>query len=311
MKICSNSKEVVELFENIKSVSISLNPDDGCLNAFLCPINARKFDYAALSDVLVDSVIDYALDQKTIEKYSDKAGTLSKKARIKYKEYKTNKGELGELILFCFLEGHLNAPKILTKMSLKTSGSMYVNGSDGVHLLDNGNGKYKLIFCESKLHKSLSRALNDAFNSIYNFVNETNDKGNYKTGIKYEKDLISSTIDNYEFSEEDKRILDLIIYPRKNKDTLQLDDAFSIFIGYEIDISEETKNCTDDNFSKKVKEKVLTELTKMESKIYDKINQKNMVGHTFYVYIIPFTDIDITRIKILEEILKWIACLKN
>lgn len=202
-----------------------------------------------------------------------------------------------------FLEGHLNAPKILTKMEMKTSNKMYVNGSDGVHLLSNCDGTYKLIFGESKLYKNISDALYEAFKSINDFINEINTSGENKSGINYEKDLISSNIDNFELSDEDKAILEFIIYPSKNEKKLHIDDAFSIFIGYEIDISEETKKCTSSDFIDEVKKKILLELDSFENKVYKKINDNNLLGHTFFVYIVPFTDIDNTRRKILEDIL--------
>jgi hypothetical protein len=51
---------------------------------------------------------------------------LSKKARGKFIDYINNKGgELGELLLYCFLESHLKAPKILSKLELKTSTNHY------------------------------------------------------------------------------------------------------------------------------------------------------------------------------------------
>ncbi|MDU6098710.1 DUF1837 domain-containing protein [Peptoniphilus harei] len=301
--VSQNSKDVIKIFQNIKDIPISKNSDDGKLNIFMCPINARNFDYNQISLVLVDSVIDYALSKKNIAKYQNKPGLLSQIARRKFKEYLKNTGELGELLLYCFLEGHLNAPKILTKMEMKTSNSLYVNGSDGVHLLNNGDGTYKLIFGESKLYKNISNALNEAFKSINSFINEVNSSGENKSGINYEKDLISSNIENCELSDEDKEVLELIIYPTKNEKNLRLDDAFSIFIGYEIDISEETKKCTSSNFFEEVKKKILLDLDKYENKIYEKINDNNLLGHTFFVYIIPFTDIEDTRKKILKDIL--------
>lgn len=78
---------------------------------------------------------------------------------------------------------------------------------------------------------------------------------------------------------------------------LHIDDAFSIFIGYEIDISEETKKCTSSDFIDEVKKKILLELDSFENKVYKKINDNNLLGHTFFVYIVPFTDIDNTRRK--------------
>lgn len=303
MIVSQNSKDVIKIFQNIKDIPISTNLDDGNLNIFMCPINARKFDHNQISLVLVDSVIDYAISKKNITKYQNKPGRLSQIARKKFKEYLNNTGELGELLLYCFLEGHLNAPKILTKMEMKTSNKMYVNGSDGVHLLSNCDGTYKLIFGESKLYKNISDALYEAFKSINDFINEINTSGENKSGINYEKDLISSNIDNFELSDEDKAILEFIIYPSKNEKKLHIDDAFSIFIGYEIDISEETKKCTSSDFIDEVKKKILLELDSFENKVYKKINDNNLLGHTFFVYIVPFTDIDNTRRKILEDIL--------
>lgn len=304
MNVSPNSKDVIKIFDNIKDIQISSNPDDGKLNIFMCPINSRKFDYNRVSSVLVDSVIDYALSKRTIRIYDGKYGTLSQTARSRFRDYNVNNGELGELLLFCFLEGHLNAPKILTKLEMKTSNNMYVNGSDGVHLLRVGDDRYKLIFGESKLYKDLSGALSSAFKSINQFVNEINSSGNCKSGINFEKSLISSNIENCDFSEEDKKILEMIIYPTKGDINIKIDDAFSIFIGYEIDISQETKECSSDIFHETIKEKILHELLEIENKIYDKIQDKELLGHTFYVYIIPFTDIDNTRKKILGDIIK-------
>lgn len=96
----------------------------------------------------------------------------------------------------------------------------------------------------------------------------------------------------------------MIIYPTKGDTNINIDDAFSIFIGYEIDISQETRDCSSDIFHETIKKKILHELLEIENKIYDKIQDKELLGHTFYVYIIPFTDIDNTRKKILGDIVK-------
>ncbi|MGT2846876.1 Hachiman antiphage defense system protein HamA [Streptococcus massiliensis] len=150
MKLNPNSKNAIKQFKHIKHLSISENIDDGFLDLFLLPINARNFDYNSVSDNLIESVADYALSWKIRDKYKDKAMTLSKKAREKFKEATKNDGELGELLLFCFLEGHLEAPKILTKLELKTSNQLYVNGSDGVHLKKNSRTKISTNFWRIK-----------------------------------------------------------------------------------------------------------------------------------------------------------------
>lgn len=230
MKLNPNSKNAIKQFKHIGHFPISNNQDDGFLDLFLLPINARNFDYNCVSDNLMESVADYSLSWKIRENYKDKAMMLSRKAREKFRDYEKNDGELGELLLFCFLEGHLEAPKILTKLELKTSNKLYVNGSDGVHLKKISDKKYHLIFGESKTYAELTRAFENAFKSIYEFVNEMNSKGDSKSGIEYERGLISSNMEQTIFDEDDEDILNLLLYPEnKPSSDVRLDDAFLCF----------------------------------------------------------------------------------
>lgn len=305
MKLNPNSKNAIQTFKYIKRLFISQNKDDGFLDLFLLPTNARNFDYACVSDNLMESVADYALSWKIREDYRDKAMTLSKKARERFKEAEKNDGELGELLLFCFLEGHLEAPKILTKLGLKTSNKLYVNGSDGVHLKKVSDQKYHLIFGESKTYQKLSSAFEDAFKSISEFKNELNTKGEDKSGIVFEKGLISSNIEQTIFDDDDEDILNLLLYPEnKPNSNIQLDDAFSIFVGYEIDISEEKEKYSNDEFPIKVEEKIVAQIENYKSKIYEFIRKDDLLGYTFYIFIMPFTDIDKNRKKILKRVLE-------
>lgn len=50
----------------------------------------------------------------------------------------------------------------------------------------------------------------------------------------------------------------MIIYPTKGDTNINIDDAFSIFIGYEIDISQETRDCSSDIFHETIKKKNIT-----------------------------------------------------
>jgi len=197
------------------------------LDLFLLKINANEFDYASLKQNLLDPMIDFSLSRKVREKYAGKPGTLSAKAREKFIEYTNNKGELGELLLYCFLETHLNAPKILSKLELKTSTSHYVNGADGVHYLKLTDGSYPLIFGESKTEVGLTKALTDAFKSICLFKKGINEKGNKKSGLHYERGLISDHLEKETFSKEQRQFIEKIIYPTSSND-FEVDDEGQI-----------------------------------------------------------------------------------
>ena len=305
MKLNPNSKNAIQPFKHLEHLYISQNKDDGFLDLFLLPINARRFDYDLVSNNLIESVADYALSWKIKEKYKDKAMTLSKKAREKFKEVTKNNGELGELLLFCFLEGHIDSPKILTKLELKTSNNLYVNGSDGVHLKKISDNKYQLIFCESKTIQDLNSAFGAAFKSINEFINEINNKGQNKSGINFEKGLISSNIDSGVFEEDDEYILNILLYPEDNgKNNIILDDAFSIFIGYEIDIEQERQQFNNDQFVIEIENKIIKQIEEYQTKIYEMIQRYQLIGYTFYVFIMPFTEIDKNRKRILKKVLE-------
>ncbi|EME4037614.1 DUF1837 domain-containing protein [Morganella morganii] len=99
---------------------------------------------------------------------------LFKKA-IKKISAHTAKGELGELILFTLLDVYIQAPKLLSKISMKTNPRMPVFGADAVHGQFFGE-KFRVYLGESKLHKNFKSAATDATNSIFNAKNKFEDE---------------------------------------------------------------------------------------------------------------------------------------
>lgn len=269
------------------------------LDLFILKINANEFDYVTLKENLLDPMIDFSLSRKVRERYSSKPGTLSAKARQKFVEYIHNKGELGELLLYSFLETHLHAPKVLSKLELKTSTSHYVNGSDGVHFLKLKDGSFQLIFGESKTIAKLTAAITDAFKSIHEFKNCTNSKGNRKSGLPYEKGLLSDHLVKETFSDVEREFIEKIIYPKRQRD-FDVDDAFGIFLGYEIDVCEEDKKLPNKEFRDKIRVQIKEEVESSYRHITNKINEFNLHGHNFYIYILPFTDLDKNR-KLIQK----------
>lgn len=236
------------------------------------------------------------------KQYSNRPGALSKKARKKFKEYSKNDGELGELLLFCFLESQLKAPKILSKLELKTATGLYVNGADGVHFLKLEDGNYQLIFGESKMYVDIKNAFDNALKSLYEFKNEINGKGESKSGINYEKSLISDNLCKETFNEDEKKFLKSLIYPSENQ-KFYVDDAFGIFIGFEIKVSEVEKCMRNQDFRELIHTRIIDEVENCIDYIDEKIKKYGLQGHDFYVYVVPFTDIDSSRKEILKEVI--------
>lgn len=306
MKISPNSKNAISSFKHLFTEDISDNKSDGNLSLFLMPFNGRNFNYNLMEENLLESIAEYALSWRTREKYKNQPMKLGKMAREKFRETDRNKGELGEFLLFCFLEGHLEAPKLLTKLELKTSNNMYVNGADGIHILKISNDEYQLIFGESKTYKKITVGLTAAFKSISGFHNNINDKGNRSNGIEFEKGLISNNLDSINQEDLDDSWQDaikMLTYPSRYEtfdNSIQIDDAFAIFIGYEIDIEEEKKSLSPKEFRIEIEKKVKNQILEKKKDIYKKIENCNLLGYSFYIYVLPFTDLEEKRNSMLK-----------
>lgn len=298
MNLSIGTNHFLDSFRKIQEKDID---EKNKLNIFMININANEFDYRLLEENLRDPIISYAISRKVKEKYKDQAGTLVHKAKEKFIAYFQNDGELGELLLYCFLESHLKAAKILSKLELKTSNKKYVNGSDGVHYLKLPNGNYQLIFGESKMYTDLYEAIGEAFKSIKEFKDEVNSKGDEKSGITFEKGLISDNL-NKEFEEDNEKFLMDLIYP-KSSNEFDVDDAFGIFVGYQIDVTPEERKLSHSDFRELIENKIINEIDKMEKSIKTRIRNKQLEGHNFYIYVVPFTEIENKRKEILGEIL--------
>lgn len=298
MELSIGENNFLQSFKHIDTQQLN---NKNKMDIFMLNSNANEFDYKSLERNLLDPIITYSLSRKVQQKYKNSPATLSKRARERFKEYSKNTGELGELMLYCFLERHLKAPKILSKLELKTSSQLYVNGSDGVHYLKLEDGNYQLIFGESKMYQDLGTAIERALESIRQFKEEVNQKGEEKSGITFEKNLISDNLQK-EFDEEDEKFLTKLIYPTSESDFF-VDDAFGIFIGYETVITQKEKQLSNSEFREIMKQKILDEISKISVNINTKIQSKKLTGHNFYIYIVPFTEIEKERIEILGEIL--------
>ncbi|WP_354624886.1 DUF1837 domain-containing protein [Psychromonas sp. MME2] len=102
--------------------------------------------------------------KKTRNKKCNGFGIFFQKALRKISRH-TAKGELGELILFTLLDVYLLAPKLLSKVSMKTNPRMPVYGADAVHgqIVD---GELRGYLGESKLYKNFKSAASEATKSI-------------------------------------------------------------------------------------------------------------------------------------------------
>nr|WP_321357001.1 DUF1837 domain-containing protein [uncultured Draconibacterium sp.] len=268
------------------------------LNVFTLKMQNNRFAYNDLVDLLGNNLYYFALSRTEIQKLIDnnQFDTLIKRTKSKFRDYTSNEGELGEVMLYCLLEAHLNAPKILTKLELKTANNDYVKGADGVHLLKLDDENYQLIFGEAKLDADLKQGVYDAFGSISKLLKNDNKK------LDFEFDLVNSQLIKEVYDENQYEKLKSILLPSAKIDETYLDYSFGIFLGFEAKITDEEMKLSNPEFRKQIKERIKQEVLDIVSSFNFQIRKEEFTGYQFYIYIIPFSDLAKKRKEIIKDL---------
>jgi hypothetical protein len=268
------------------------------LNVFTLKMQNNRFAYNDLVDLLGNNLYYFALSRTEIQKLIDnnQFDTLIKRTKNKFRDYTSNEGELGEVMLYCLLEAHLNAPKILTKLELKTANNDYVKGADGVHLLKLDDENYQLIFGEAKLDADLKQGIYDAFGSISKLLKDDNKK------LDFEFDLVNSQLIKEVYDENQYEKLKSILMPSAKTDETYLDYSFGIFLGFEAKITDEEMKLSNPEFRKQIKERIKQEVLDIISSFNFQIKKEEFTGYQFYIYIIPFSDLAKKRKEIIKDL---------
>ncbi len=268
------------------------------LNVFALKISNNQFNYGSLSEDLENALITYALSRHTCEELIEKKkfGNLASQAREKLRKAESNTGELGELLLYCLLESHLRAPKLLTKLELKTASNDYVKGADGVHLLKINDNSYQILFGESKLHNDLKGGIASAFTSIKTMLDTGLDK------MRYEIHLVNTNLLKETVSEESYETLKKILIPTENDENLNIDNSFGVFLGFEILISDEERRVSNPEFRANILAKIKSSIEEAKPAINAQLKKHEFFGYNFYFYVVPFSELDKTRTEIIDKL---------
>ncbi|MCT4378161.1 DUF1837 domain-containing protein [Leuconostoc falkenbergense] len=303
VNISKKAAEAVSTYIELEDVKIFEGQgNEVTLKLFMPRINGREFDVQAVIDSLIEVVVDFSLSRPTIAKYKNNEdySTMSQDARSKFREYANveggDKGELGELILYTFLEGYLHAPQILSKMAIKTTNKDYTKNSDGIHFFQiPSSEKYHLIFGEAKMYTQSGGGIVAGFKSAFESI------ANHQNEKYFERSLISGLIDSEFENQKDKELIADLLYPAKSD--INVSDAFGIFIGFDFDDSK-GKIMTLDDYEVFVKTEIVNAVTKKINTITKYIIDNQLEGKSFYVYLMPFTNMDESRDSIIKGVTK-------
>ena len=272
----SNSYMFSKTFEKINHIEkLELN-NNNCLEIYSLPITNNSFDYSNLKDLITDNIKSYVFSRKKVKEAEEigRGDALFNEVRKKFRALKSENdkgagGELGEVLLYIFLETELKAYKLLSKMELKTSSNDYIKGADGIFIYQYDLDEHKifdLVLGESKIKNNLSNAITEAFESIVKHL----------VNNEFEVDLVNENIFKETFLEEEiEQIKNMIIpYPEDFNNNICKAKSFGIFIGYSLDVDVQGKNIVEGQ--KIIREQIKKDIQSISKTLNTKIKENRL-----------------------------------
>lgn len=289
--------EGFNIFEKLTSEKISYGGHNNVINLYILKIHDKLFSYDKLYKYILDNVCQYVFNRrKNLNEKESK--TLILEALDHLREINSEKdsgagGELGEILLYLFLEQDLQAPKLFSKVELKTSQNDYVKGADAIHFKfrtnKNGVKILQLVVGEAKIKNKIKDGIEEAFTSINTYLsNNTQD-------IR----LLDTHLMNQLIEDDEAEILKKYLL---GDDSEEKETVFGIFIGYSIDYSGINDN--NDEYKQKVKEANLNQVLAYKQKIIDEIKKYNISNYEFNFYFLPFHNASNDRKVIIDQLTK-------
>lgn len=276
-----------------------VNGQNNTLRLFMLNTENKLFNYDELYEYILPNVVKYVFSRKRLAAIEDdpqKQTTiileaLSHLRPIENENDKGAGGELGEILLYLFLEQDLKAPKLFSKVELKTNAQDYVKGSDGIHFKFRKNAQcepiMQLIIGEAKIKNDLKEGIKEAFKSI----------NTYLTSNIQDRNLLDTHLMDQFVDEEEARIIKEYItaIPRKPKETV-----FGIFIGYSIEYSGTSDS--NDEYDQRIIEENIKQVLNLRQEIINQISKYSVSNYEFNFYFLPFHNAMRDRKTIMKQL---------
>ena len=263
------------------------------IKTFHFNIENNAFTFDALGRYLQKNIGRYLFSRLQLDEFikNEEQDTIALEA-IKILKQKINSSdkldnELGNIVIYLFLENILNAPKLYTSIECGDS----ILDKAGVHLLtlNNENLSFQMIFSKSHITNNLRDSIDKVFVDL----------DALKKSQKHHSKFLETSILNQNFDDITSKKLKNIILPQKRDANISVNIAYGILLGYTIDVKQNVGN---EDYPKHVKNQMIKDLQDNIAYIVSKINQIGLQNSSFYIYLIPFNDADNEKSIIIKEL---------
>ena len=276
-----------------------VNGQNNILRLFMLNTANKLFNYDELYEYILPNIVKYVFSRKRLAGIEDNPQKMtttileafSHLRPIDNEKDKGAGGELGEILLYLFLEQDLNAPKLFSKVELKTNAQDYVKGSDGIHFKFRRNAQGKpimqLIIGEAKIKNDIKEGIKEAFKSI----------NTYLTSNIQDRNLLDTHLMDQIVDEEEAQIIKdyITAIPRKKRETV-----FGIFIGYSVEYNGNSDS--NDEYDQKIIEENIKQVLDIRQEIINQIIKYSVSNYEFNFYFLPFNDAMRDRKTIMKQL---------
>lgn len=275
------------------------NPN--ALRLFHLDVVNYGFSYKELLKFLRKNIGRYVYSRAKLERFrleDDIEGIRDEALRVMRKigkpDEKGTGNELGEMLLYTFLEEKLGAPKLLSKIELSTEAKQFNSRCDSIHMHfinnDDNIAFYQLVFGASSVIDYFQDAIDAAFDTVKEIENCGHD----------EIQLVEHTFLDQEVLARDVEFIRSILIPTPDDNTA-FDTAYGIFLGYSIGL--EPGSRTSPEFRAAVNSKMERDIKEYAGYIKDKINDLGLNHRSFYFYILPLNNSEKEKREIMQAIM--------
>lgn len=269
----------------------SKEPND--IKLFYLNTDSDGLNYEGLKECITINLGNYIYSKKHNKELIDakKYAAIGLQALKDFRKSDVFNGdELGNILLYSFLEFVLKAPKLFSNFEISKS---RISSSNAIHIQTVSSQTFSynmLVFGTSSLEDNFTDAFTKTIDKVceikkneenrYSFVNES---------------IFNSTFD---FVEAEK--LKSIILPSETRHSFA-PAGYAIFVGYKVDVNPEDYATPEElslAIQSKMKEDIINNLDFIDQTLIDKKLDKRSI----YIYVLPFNDPTKDKSSIIDEI---------
>ena len=274
---------------------------EGQLRLFRLDVRNNKFNLENMKALLFRNIGEYVFSRAKIERFNlngDAHAVAAQALRLINKsgsaDAKGTGAELGEMLLYSFLEEKLEAPKLMSRVELSTDAKQYNSTCDGIHLLTSGVSGlpyHQVVFGSSSIVGDLQYAINEAFQRIVE-IESNQDR---------ELHMVDNVIFDRLLNQDEVQLAKDILIPSPNN-PISYNTSYGVFLGYSVGL--DPNSYTLSEFQNLVEEKMQDDISRNIDYILQCIQDNGLGLHSFYIYILPFNDAETEKKSVMESVMK-------